>query len=33
MVNLSTTTEAKIYNGEKTASLISGIGKIGEPHG
>jgi len=25
--------EARIYNGEKTASLISGTGKAGQLHG
>ena len=27
------TKEARIYNGEKTASSISGAGKTGQPHG
>ena len=31
MDTLSLTKEAKIYNGEKTISLISGAGKIGQP--
>ena len=26
------TKETRIYNGEKTVSLISGAGKTGEPH-
>ena len=26
------TEEARIYNGEKTAPLISGAGKTGQPH-
>ena len=26
------TKEARIYNGEKTASSISGAGKTGQPH-
>ena len=30
MSTLSLTKEARIYNGEKTASLISGAGKTGE---
>ena len=30
MDNLSWKKEAKIYNGEKTISLTSGAGKIGE---
>ena len=29
---LTLTKEARIYNGEKTASSISGAGKIGQPH-
>ena len=28
---LSSTMEARIYNGEKTISLTSGAGKIGQP--
>ena len=32
MVNLSTTQEARIYNGEKTASSINGVMKIGQLH-
>ena len=32
MVNLSLIKEARIYNGEKTASSISGAGKIGQEH-
>ena len=31
MDTLSLTKEAKINNGEKTISLISGAGKIGQP--
>ena len=31
MVTLSSTKETKIYNGKKTASLTSGVGKIGQP--
>ena len=31
MDTLSLTKEARIYNGEKTASLTSGAGKIGHP--
>jgi len=27
------TKEARIYNGEKTAPPISGVGKTGQPHG
>ena len=30
--NLSLTKEARIYNGEKTASSISGAGKTGHLH-
>ena len=30
-LTLSLTKEAKIYNGEKTISLTSGAGKIGQP--
>ena len=26
------TKEAKVYNGEKTASSINGAGKTGQPH-
>ena len=29
---LSLTKEARIYNGEKTASFKSGTGKTGQPH-
>ena len=29
---LPLTKEARIYNGEKTISLISGAGKTGQPH-
>ena len=29
--HLSLTKEARIYNGKKTASLTSGVGKIGQP--
>ena len=32
MVNLSLIKEARIYNGEKTASSISGAGKTGQLH-
>ena len=32
MGTLSLTKEARIYNGEKTASFISGAGKIGQLH-
>ena len=32
MVTESRTKEAKIYNGEKTASSISGAGKTGQLH-
>ena len=32
MNTLSLTKEVRIYNGEKTASSISGAGKIGQPH-
>ena len=32
MVNLSMTKEAKIYNGEKTVSSISGAGQTGQLH-
>ena len=31
MGTLSLTKEARIYNGEKTISLTSGAGKIGQP--
>ena len=31
MDTLSLTKEPKIYNGEKTISLISGAGKTGQP--
>ena len=31
MDTLSSTKEARIYNGEKTPSLISGAGKTGQP--
>jgi len=31
MDTLSLTKEARIYNGEKTISLTSGAGKIGQP--
>ena len=31
MDNLSSTEEARIYNGEKTISLTSGAGKTGQP--
>ena len=33
MDTLSLTKKAKIYNGEKTISLTSGAGKIGQPPG
>ena len=32
MVTLSLIKEARIYNGEKTASVISGAGKTGQLH-
>ena len=32
MVTLSLTKEARLYNGKKTASSISGAGKTGYPH-
>ena len=32
MVTLSLTEEARIYNGEKTASSINGAGKTGQLH-
>ena len=32
MDTLSSTKEARIYNGEKTISLISGAGKTGQSH-
>ena len=31
MVSLSSTKEARRYNGKKIASLTSGAGKIGQP--
>ena len=31
MDTLSSTKEARIYNGKKTASLTSGAGKTGQP--
>ena len=31
MVTLSSTKEARIYNGKKITSLTSGVGKIGQP--
>ena len=31
MDNLSSTKEARIYNGKKTTSLTSGAGEIGQP--
>ena len=31
MVTLSSTKEARIYNGKKTTSLTSGAGKTGQP--
>ena len=31
METLSSTTEARIYNGKKTNSLTSGAGKTGQP--
>ena len=31
MVTLSSTKEARIYNGKKTTSLTSGAGKSGQP--
>ena len=30
MVNESSTKEARVYNGEKTVSLASGVGKAGQ---
>ena len=33
MVEKSMTKEAKIYNGEKTVSSVSGAGKMGQLHG
>ena len=30
-VTLSSTKEARIYNGKKITSLTSGVGKIGQP--
>ena len=30
--NSSMTTEARIYNGERTACSLSGAGKTGQPH-
>ena len=32
MDTLSSTKEARIYNGKKTTSLTSGAGKTGQPH-
>ena len=32
MVNYTMTKEARIYNGEKTVSSISGAGKTGQLH-
>ena len=32
MVALSLTKEAKVYNGKKTASPVSGAGKTGQLH-
>ena len=32
MGTLFLTKEARIYNGEKTASLINGAGKTGQPY-
>ena len=32
MVTLSSTKEARIYNGKKTASLTSGVGKTDQLH-
>ena len=32
MVTLSLLKEARIYNGEKTASSISGVGQTGQLH-
>jgi len=32
MDTLSLTKEARIYNGEKTVSSASGVGKVGQPH-
>ena len=31
MDNLSLTKEARLYNGENTISLTSGVGKTGQP--
>ena len=31
MVTLSSTKEARIYNGKKIAFLTNGVGKIGQP--
>ena len=31
MVTLSSTKEARIYNGKKTTSITSGAGKTGQP--
>ena len=33
MVTLFLIKEARIYNGEKTASSVSGVGKTGQLHG
>ena len=30
MINLSTTEEVRMYNGEKTVSSVSGTGKTGQ---
>ena len=32
MINKSMTKDARIYNGEKTVSLVHGSGKIGQLH-
>ena len=31
MVTLSSTKKARIYNGKRTVSLTSGVGKTGQP--
>ena len=31
MITLSSTKEARVYNGKKTTSLTSGVGKTGQP--
>jgi len=32
MVNSFTTKEVRTYDGEKTVSSVSGVGKAGQPH-